>query len=100
MPTSTPPPDTPRAMRIVLFDKIRPLWFFVAFAVGLCACYVLTPKPVIVTRFPSPINAGTIVYNGKTAEGSPPSCFTYAAERVECTKDTKPQPAPTLGDTP
>ena len=48
----------------MLLGHIRPLWFFAAFAFGLLACYVLQPKPEVVVRFPSPYNAGKVVYRG------------------------------------
>ena len=75
---------------MLLLGRIRPLWFFVSFAIGLLACYVLTPAPEVIVRFPSPYNAGEVVYRDKAQ-----NCFTYSAEEVGCPKDgkgIKPQP--------
>ena len=74
----------------MLLGRIRPLWFFVSFAFGLLACYILTPAPEVVVRFPSPYNAGQVVYRDKAQ-----NCFTYSATEVGCPKDgkgVKPQP--------
>jgi hypothetical protein len=76
-----------------ILGRISPLYFFIAFAVGLMACYVLAPKTDVVVRFPSPFNAGKVVYHDKE-EG----CFVYNADEVECPADgvgMKKQPAPT-----
>ena len=66
----------------MLFDKIRPLYFFAAFAFGLFLCYIYTPKPEVVMKFPSPYNAGNITYKDK---GS--NCYKYEATKSECPKD-------------
>ncbi len=74
----------------MLLGHIRPLYFFVAFAVGLLACYLLTPPPEVVVRFPSPYNAGQVMYRDKAQ-----NCFTYSATEVSCPRDghgVKPQP--------
>jgi hypothetical protein len=71
----------------MLFAKIRPLYFFVAFSVGLLACYIMTPPPNVVVRFPSPYNAGKVVYKDKGQ-----SCYTFSADQVECPTDALPQP--------
>ena len=73
-----------------LVNKIRPLWFFLAFGVGLCVCYMFTPPPTVVVRFPSPNNAGKLVYHSDADE----SCYAYNAEKVKCMPDSKEQPIP------
>jgi hypothetical protein len=73
-----------------LFRSIRPLWFFAAFAVGLLMCYVMTPPPEVVVKFPSPYNAGKVVYKDKAQ-----NCFVYNSDEVACPKDrahVRPQP--------
>ena len=75
---------------MMLLGRIRPLYFFVAFAVGLLACYLIQPSKEVVVKFPSPYNAGQVVYTDKAA-----GCFKFNADRVECPKDkakVKPQP--------
>lgn len=73
-----------------MLSKIHPFYFIAAFAVGLFYCYLTHPKPELVVKFPSPYNAGDIVY--KDADDS---CFKYKADKVECPLDRsliKPQP--------
>ena len=74
----------------MLLGNIRPLWFFLAFGIGLLMCYVLTPAPEVVIKFPSPYNAGQVMYRDKAK-----TCFTYDATEVTCPRDKatiKPQP--------
>lgn len=74
----------------MLFDKIHPLYFFLAFAVGLLMCYVTNPKPQVVVKFPSPFNAGKITYKDNNN-----TCYRYQASKVSCPVDKnliKPQP--------
>lgn len=70
--------------------KLRPLWFFGAFAFGLLCCYIITPAPKVVVKFPSPYNAGQVIY-----KDSADNCFKFNANAVPCPKDAalvKPQP--------
>lgn len=74
----------------MFFDKIYPLYFFIAFAVGLLICYITNPSPEIIIKFPSPYNSGNVVYKDKSD-----SCYKYDAEQVSCPMDKsliKPQP--------
>jgi hypothetical protein len=74
----------------MLFKKIQPLYFFLAFAIGLLLCYVTNPKPEVIVKFPSPYNAGQIIYKDKAD-----SCYKYSASKVTCPTDKsliKPQP--------
>lgn len=66
----------------MFFDKIQPLYFFIAFAVGLLLCYVTNPKPEVIVKFPSPYNAGQIIYKDKAD-----SCYKYQASKVSCPID-------------
>ena len=62
----------------------------IAFALGLLYCYVTKPKPELVVKFPSPQNAGKVVYRNDDD-----TCFKYEASKVECPRDKnliKPQP--------
>lgn len=74
----------------MLFDKLNPLAFFLSFAIGLFICYITKPTPQLVVKFPSPQNAGKIVYKDANDE-----CFKIEAEEVSCPVDKsliKPQP--------
>ena len=70
--------------------RLRPLYFFLAFGVGLLCCYFITPPPKVVVKFPSPYNAGQVVY-----KDSAENCFRFNADKVDCPADpglTRPQP--------
>jgi len=66
----------------MFFDKIIPLYFFIAFAIGLLICYTTNPKPEVVVKFPSPYNAGQVVYKDKADQ-----CYKYSASKVACPRD-------------
>lgn len=69
---------------------INPFYFFISFAIGLLLVYVITPPPNIVVKFPSPYNAGKIVYKDKSD-----TCYKYNAHKQSCPLDKnliKPQP--------
>lgn len=65
-----------------MFGKIHVKFFVVAFAVGLLACYLFTPPPQVVVKFPSPNNAGQVVYRDKND-----TCFKFQADKVSCPRD-------------
>ena len=65
-----------------LLRKIDPFWFFVSLAVGLLIVYVFAPPPQLIVKFPSPFNAGKVVYKDKSD-----SCYVYKAESSECPLD-------------
>ena len=65
-----------------VFGYIQPLYFFAAFALGLLFCYILTPPPEVVIKFPTPYNADEIVYKDGTD-----TCYKYAAEQISCPRD-------------
>jgi hypothetical protein len=73
-----------------MLRSIKLHYFLISFAVGLFLVYVFHPPPTVVVKFPSPYNAGKVVYEDKNN-----SCYKYKADRVDCPKDkslVKPQP--------
>lgn len=73
---------------------IRPLYFFLSFAIGLFFVYVMTPPAEIILKFPSPYNAGKVTYRDKAN-----ACYRYKAESVVCAhKDAQILPQPVLED--
>lgn len=73
-----------------MFDKIRPVYFFSAFVIGLVFCYYFQGAPRIVVKFPTPFNVSDTVYVDKTD-----SCYKYTAEEVSCPSDpSKVHPQP------
>lgn len=65
-----------------LFRKIKPLYFFVSFAIGLLIVYVFTPPPEVVMKFPSPYNSGNIIYKDTNN-----MCYKYDASKSACPSD-------------
>lgn len=65
-----------------MLEKISAFYFILAFAVGLFYCYISSPKPNIVMKFPSPYNAGKVIYKNNDN-----SCYKYSAEKVSCPRD-------------
>lgn len=77
----------------MLFGKLNPLAFAIALGIGLMVVYVTAPRPRLVVRFPSPLNAGKTVYKDDKK-----GCYVYQSEKVTC-DDTALIP-PTAGDDP
>ena len=76
--------------------KLNFVYFFSAFAIGLFFCYMLTPPPEVVIKFPSPYNAGNVLYRDKSN-----SCYVYKADAVECPLDKsriRQQPADAIAN--
>ena len=65
-----------------VFGYIRPLYFFAALAVGLLFCYLFTPAPHVVIKFPNPYNSDELVFSDDTQ-----TCYKYNAEQVTCPTD-------------
>lgn len=75
---------------MTFLKRVKPLYFFISFAIGLFVVYVFSPPPTVVIKFPSPQNAGHVLY-----KDSADTCFMYNAEKVACPRDhelVKPQP--------
>ena len=71
----------------MLFGKLNPVAFALALGIGLMVVYVTAPRPRRVIRFPSPLNAGSIVY-----KDAHKGCYVYESEKVPCGKDAKIPP--------
>lgn len=74
----------------MILDRLNFFYFILSFSIGIFVCYITNPKPEIVMKFPSPTNAGNIIYKDKAEQ-----CYAYKAEKYVCPKDsshTKPQP--------
>jgi hypothetical protein len=65
-----------------LLSRVNLKIFLLAFAVGLLVCYIMTPAPEVVVKFPSPYNAGKVVYKDKAG-----ACFMYKADKSTCPRD-------------
>ena len=63
-------------------DYIDPLWFFIAFAIGIFLTYIYSPPKKIIIKWPTPENAGNIIYKDKAEH-----CYKYKANEVPCPDD-------------
>lgn len=63
----------------MLFLKINPIVFIVSFIIGLIFCYIMDPSRQIIVKFPSPLNANNVIYNGENGE-----CYKFNAVASEC----------------
>lgn len=53
--------------------------FIIAFAIGLFYVYITIPPKKVIVKFPTPYNAGHVIYRDKAD-----SCFKFRAEEVSC----------------
>lgn len=70
--------------------KINLVVFIISFGIGIFFCYIMTPPPELVYKFPTPYNAGQVMYKDKSD-----TCYKYKAEKVLCPLDKsliRPQP--------
>ena len=78
----------------MVFDKLSPLYFLLAFIVGLLVCYVMEPKKKVILKFPSPTNAGKVTYVDKQGQ-----CYKYNVQKLDvCPTDKTVKPQPVMED--
>ena len=65
-----------------LIDKIEPLYFFISLFIGLFITYTFTPDPEVIIKFPTPENAGKIIYRDNSD-----NCFKFKSNEVKCPSD-------------
>jgi hypothetical protein len=65
-------------------NKLRPIYFFGAFLLGILYIYLLQPGLRYITKHPAPENASKIIYTESANK-----CFVYKLQPVECPIDTK-----------
>lgn len=71
-----------------MFDNYFDLrYFFGAFFIGIFLVYVMTPTPEVILRYPTPQNAGKVVY-----QDSADMCYKYTSVEVPCSKDAVDTP--------
>tara|TARA_Y100000768_G_C23968431_1_gene679147 strand:- start:211 stop:429 length:219 start_codon:yes stop_codon:yes gene_type:complete len=63
---------------------INPLFFFIGLFIGFFIIYINSPIPEIIIQYPTPKNAGNIVYKDKDDV-----CYKYKVKQVSCPKDKK-----------
>ena len=62
--------------------SINPYYFFISLVIGLFCAYLFTPMPEVIIRYPTPENAGKIIYQDTNEV-----CYKYKAEEVQCPAD-------------
>jgi hypothetical protein len=60
-------------------DYFEPKYFFVAFFIGMFLVYITVPTPEVIIRYPTPHNAGKVVY-----KDSADVCYVYDSKEVGC----------------
>jgi hypothetical protein len=69
--------------------RYRLIIFLVSFSIGMLYVYTVTPHRRAIVKYPTPFNAGKIVYKDDT-DGT---CYTYKAQQTDCpVKGAVPQP--------
>lgn len=63
---------------------IKPTYFLISFAIGILFVYILAPKPEVIFKFPTPYNAGSVLYKDKND-----TCYVYKSNKEECPLDKK-----------
>lgn len=58
--------------------------FIIAFAIGLFYVYISAPPRHVVVKFPTPYNAGKVIYQDDAE-----TCFKYKAQELQCPSDKK-----------
>jgi hypothetical protein len=76
-------------MKIKKYIDLR--YFFMALVVGLFFAYISTPPPDIVIKYPTPENAGKVVYRDAADV-----CYKYQSKVVKCPSDRSKIEVPEL----
>ena len=65
-----------------LIKKINPIIFFISLCIGLFICYITSPEPKIIYKYPTPDNSHLTTYIDDAS-----NCYKYKATKVDCPKD-------------
>ncbi len=65
-----------------MLKYIEPFYFFIALFIGMFFTYISTPIPDIIIKYPTPENAGRVIYKDDADV-----CYKYRAEEVQCPSD-------------
>ena len=68
-------------------NKIRPVYFFLAFLLGLLYIYLIDTGNKYILLHPTPENAGNIIYNSNQPSGKSDACYKYIIQKLDCPKD-------------
>lgn len=62
-----------------MFHHFRLLPFIIGFVLGIVGIYFIKPQETVVYKYPTPENAGKLVYKDKNG-----MCYKYSAKTVPC----------------
>lgn len=65
-----------------MFNRLRIIPLILGFVIGVIAIYFINPQKDIVRKYPTPENAGKVVYKDKNGV-----CYKYASNVVDCDKN-------------
>jgi hypothetical protein len=66
----------------MLTNYINLYYFIISLCIGFFFVYILTPTPDIVLKYPTPNNAGKVIYKDKADV-----CYKYKVNEVDCPDD-------------
>ena len=66
----------------MVLQYMEPIYFIIAFSIGIFISYIFAPEPQIVIQYPTPENAGKIIYQDDAGV-----CYKYRKVDVQCPKD-------------
>ena len=62
-----------------MFENIIPIYFIISFAIGIFFTYILTGKPTVIIKYPTPYNSGKLIYKDKAK-----NCYKYSYDIIKC----------------
>ncbi len=63
----------------MISEYFDPLYFFIAFAVGMLVVYITTPVPEVIYKYPTQENVGKVIYQDDVG-----NCYKYYSEEIKC----------------
>jgi len=67
-----------------LFHKINKFYFLISLCIGLFLCYISSPTPDIIIKYPTPENCNKQIYSDNVN-----NCFKFKSYNVPCPNDKK-----------
>ena len=67
-----------------MLDYINPIAFFISLFVGFLVAYSIMPPPKVIVKYPTPENAGKIIYMDTKGV-----CYKYSSKEVKCSAKNK-----------
>lgn len=62
-----------------LLGRLNVTALVASFAIGILFTYLVTPPPKVIVKFPSPYNAGKVLYHDKSD-----TCYMFKSDEVDC----------------